>query len=144
MISRRTEIRQAFATALSGLQTTGWNVFVAPKRQLSADELPALLVWSGAEEPNGAFLRNGKPVQKRWRLMVGIRVKESVTAEETADQIIDEIEAALFASPATMTLGGLVNSLSLAGAGEAEIEDTLDKPALALPVFFEVLYGSAS
>jgi hypothetical protein len=140
MTPRRTEIRNAFKAAITGLATTGANVFLAPRRQLAANELPALLLWSGEESPDGAFLRNGLPLQTRWRLVVGIRVKED-DAETTADDIIGEIKAALFASPAAMTLGGLVKSLSYAGAGEVELDEAQDKAVLALPVFFDCSYS---
>lgn len=142
MSARRTDIRNAFRAAITGLATTGANVFLAAETpQISAANLPALLIWSGEATPDGAFLSRLSAVQFRWRLVVGIRVKASAAAEATVDQIIDELRTALFASASTMTLGNQVMSLTLAGIGEVDIDDTQDEPVLAVPVFFDCGYA---
>lgn len=142
MSARRTDIRNAFRAAITGLATTGANVFLAAEAsQIDAAQLPALVLWSGEASPNGALISRQAPVQFRWRLVVGIRVKASAAAEATVDAIVDELRAALFSSPTTMTLGGQVLSLTLAGIGEVEIDDAQDEPVLAAPVFFDCGYA---
>lgn len=134
---RRTEVRAAFAAAITGLATAGDNVFVMRTRPLADAEIPAALVYSGETPAEGARLASGRPVVRRLRLRVDIVCRD----EETADRVLDEIEVALFSSSQSMTLAGKVLSVSLVGTGEVEPDDSTDRPAIRLPVLFEVQYA---
>lgn len=141
--ARRTAVRNAFAAAITGLATTGDRVFVSRSsaRPLAGAELPGLLVYSGEQLPAVSLVRNGQPVAWSWKLRADILVKDGQDAEAKADQILEEITAALFASPATMTLGGQVSSLVLVGVDETDLDDSLEKPAVRIPLVFEAIYS---
>lgn len=138
--ARRTEIRNAFAAAITGLPTAGGRVFVSRMRPLDSADLPAVLVFSGEDSPE-AVLTSGKVLLRSYQLRADILVKERDGAEDTADAVLQEMVAALCASPAAMTLGGKVTSLRYIGAGAAEMDITADKPAVRIPVLFEVKYA---
>lgn len=141
MTARRTEIRNAFATALTGLTTTGARVFCSRTRPLAATELPAILVFSGEETPLQMLLTTSQPIQRRYELRADIMLKDNTGAEDTADTILAEIEAALFASVAANTLAGKVGSITLKAVGSPDIDDSTEKPCLRLPVLFETVYS---
>ena len=77
-----------------------------------------------------------------YQLSADILVKHSVGNESTADQILDEISDAVFASITANTLSGKVASLRLVHIGEVDLDDSLEKPALRLPVLFETQYST--
>lgn len=138
-MSPRTEVRAAFAAALTGLTATGDRVFLARTRPVEATELPAILVFSG-EASHVATTMSGKAVAWRYQIRVDILVKERTGAEQAADQILDEINAALFSAPGAQTLGGKVRTLQLIGIGEPDLDDSTDKPTLRVPVLYEATY----
>lgn len=139
-MSKRTQIRTAFAALITGLATTGANVFVARTRPLADANLPAILVFSGEHEPVSNPASSMRPDAYTFRLRADIVVKDSSTAEATADSILEEIETAVFASIAANTLSGLVAHTRLVSVGEPDLDDALEKPAVRVPVLFEVFY----
>lgn len=136
---RRTEVRNAFVAALAGLATTGARVFASRTRPLEAAELPAILVFSGEASP-GASLLGGRIVTNRYRLRADILVRDGINSENIADKVLEEMQAALFATPAAMTLGGQVKTLQWVGSGDPELDDSTEKPAIRVPVLYEVVY----
>ena len=53
MAHARKQIRDAAAAAVTGLATTGGNVFVGRATRVPASELPALLVYTARGEEGG-------------------------------------------------------------------------------------------
>lgn len=139
-MSQRTNIRTAFATAITGLPSLGHRVFVSRTRQLRDNELPAALVFSGETEFDTEVVGLQHPVLAFYKLRVDILVKQS-GGEDIADQILDEISGVVFASIEANTLGGQITGLRLSGVGEPDLDDSLDTPALRLPVVFETTYS---
>lgn len=141
-MTQRTEIRNAFAALLTGLPSTGARVYQSRTRPLQAAELPAILIFSGGSRPEDKDLCSMRPGLMTYQLSADILVKHSVGNESTADQILDEITAAVFASVSANTLSGKVASLRLIHVGEVDLDDSLEKPALRLPVLFETQYST--
>lgn len=141
MTSRRTEVRQAFAALITGLPTAGARVFRSRTRPLQAAELPAVLVFSGEAEMDDEVIGLQQPSLVRYRLRADILVKEGADNEDIADQILQEISDAVFASVSANTLSGKVQGLQLISVGEPDLDDSLEKPALRLPVLFETVYS---
>lgn len=143
MTHKRTTIRAALASSLTGLATCGSRVYPSRLKPLRANEVPAMLVSTGAEEmPEGAWLYGNKGIKRTLEMRVDIVVKAVSAFEDTADTILGEIEARLFDTPEHNTLGGIVHSLSLASIGDPEMDDSTDKPVVRLPVILRVIYSS--
>lgn len=134
-MSSRTDIRAALVAAATGLPLTGANVFAARTRPLQQNELPAILVFSGGSEC-GESDADGDPVSTAYRLRADILVRE-VSGETVADQILDQLTQAVRNSAALHN--GTVEC-RLVGTGEVDLDDSTEKPALRLPVLFEVTY----
>lgn len=141
-MSQRTVIRRAFAAQLTGLASTGAHVYLSRTRPLQAAELPAILVFSGESDPESTPIESQRPDLMRYRLRADILVKDATGGEDIADQIFEEISVALFASVAANTLFGKVIATRLLSIGEPDLDDSLEKPALRLPVLFETTFAN--
>lgn len=120
----RTQIRQAVATALTGLQTTGANVFPNRATAVPPDKRPALCIYTSSE----ASALDGTATGLRREINLTVLAVFNATAEEfddDADVISSEVEVALGAA---RDLGGLAYDvvptgaeLSLNGDGEQQV-----------------------
>lgn len=136
MSAHRTTIREALKQALTGLPFTGQNVFIGRTRALRAAELPAILIFSGQAEVSDYDL-DGLPAETRWQLRADVLVREGEGGEATADAIVEAMAAAVAAAA---PLNQHPCSSRLLGTGEVDLDDATEKPALRLPVIFEVIY----
>lgn len=113
MSHARTQIRDALATLLTGLSTTGAHVFKSRVRQLAQNELPALVVFT-ANESITPLTPHPNHIDTR-ELDIAVtgyaQVKEDI--EDRLDQIALEVEQVINATESANTLGGLVDGLQL-------------------------------
>lgn len=135
MTARRTGIRTALATALSGL-ASGATVFQSRTRPLAPAQLPAILVFSGQSEAD-EYDADGLPVATRWQLRADVLVRDGDGNESIADEILDEMQTAAMAA-ADLNKGDC--QIRFVGTGEVDLDDSTERPALRLPVLFEVTY----
>lgn len=100
----RKQIRDAAATALTGLVTTGSNVFSGRVSPLGLSELPAIVIYLNADEAvEGAY--NGAPTEARdGMLRIEGIAKANDDTIDTLDQIAKEVEEALFSNSAFLAL----------------------------------------
>ena len=117
----RKQIRDAVATAVTGLTTTGSNVFASRVRPISDSQLPCLLVYTTNEVIN----LEGGTLDAPERLL-SVRISGVIEATESLDDTMDiiaaEVEVALGAD---ITMGGLAVGADLLDTtmdldGEAE------------------------
>ena len=122
------QVRDAVVTALTGLATTGANVFVHRFYPVADDTLPALLVYTDEEEIEHVTMTRGTR-RKSHQLNVRVEVvaKHSTTVEDTLALIYKEVITALEADP---TLGGLVKDLRNTG-NTKDAEDRAVQSAMA-------------
>ncbi len=123
----RAQIRAALAAALTGLATTGTNVFAQQMDPLEVADLPAVLV--GDEDLDRETVENltQRPPRTQAReLAIVVRAVTRANSGMSAalDQIQLEIETALYAN---RTLSGLVRDLRL-GEVDGEIYRDTEKP----------------
>lgn len=133
----RTQIRNAVATALTGVATTGARVFPSRVWPLEETDLPALLVYAVSDPVDEEQLTIGRPrkLTRELALMVDARAAGSVGLDDTLDQIEAEVIAALALDP---TLGGIAKDVLFTGA---EIDfDTAEAPVGANKMTFRVTY----
>tara|TARA_R110002012_G_scaffold98074_3_gene235274 strand:+ start:288 stop:722 length:435 start_codon:yes stop_codon:yes gene_type:complete len=115
----RQQIRNQLKTTLTGLTTTGANVFNS--RVYNHDVLPCLTIYTLGEE------LGEESANKQFRIlevMVEVRAKAANNLEDTLDTIGAEVEDAIFANGDT-TLSGKCKDfdyegLSIELSGEAE------------------------
>jgi hypothetical protein len=135
----RKQIRDAAVTALTGLATTGANVFASRVYQLQDAELPALKIDTKDERTDWHAMGGAAAsLDRRVTLLVEACVKENTTYNDTIDQICAEVEAVL----AGNTLGGLVK---LVGPPQlrVELDGAGEQPRAIGSMEFEVMYLTA-
>ena len=136
MAHARQAIREAAATLLTGLATTGSRVHQSRLPYVTLDDtsLPALLVTTEDEQVAQATV-HGR-LERRVTLNVAGLAKAAANLDDTLDSIAAEVETALGAAP---TLSGKCTFHGLTGL-RVGLDDSLEKPVGRIDLAFEVLY----
>jgi len=125
MAHARQAIREAAATLLGGLATTGARVFQS--RMPPQESLPCLLVMTDGEEITwGAF---EKQLDRRLTLTIVGLAKATANVDDTLDTIAAEVETAL-GSDLKYELTGIA----------VDFDETLEKPAGRIVLTFGIRY----
>lgn len=134
----RTQIRAALAALLTGLATTGQNVYTRRLRPVRDDQLPCLLVYTGDEGKVDTLSIGFQPEMLREiEVTVEAVVKTvhddgSTDLDDTFDQIHLEVDAAINASTASFTLGGLLRSGLVPAEPALEIDTDAAETAVGI------------
>lgn len=113
MTHRRQTIRAAFATAVTGLASTGARVYPSRLYPLLADELPALRIYTDSDGVDGESIGvQVVPPIRRVRVVCEVVAKANTGADDAVDAICEQLEAALTANP---FLSGAVLALRYEG-----------------------------
>ena len=107
MTHSRQTIRERIATRLTGLTTTGSNVFQSRVYPLQASELPALRIYTGDEEAVEDLEVMGYEGVIQVEARIEVAVRENDTYDDTLDLILEEVQAALVTERASATAGHL-------------------------------------
>jgi hypothetical protein len=105
----RRQIREAVATLLTGLTTTGTNVFQSRLQPLPENKLPALKIITDAEQIEH-FDISGNIRDRSLTVGVIAVVKAISDVDDVLDEIIKEVEIKMSSNP---TLSGLVKDIVL-------------------------------
>jgi hypothetical protein len=140
----RRQIREAVATLLTGLTTTGNRVFKSRVQTLQDNQLPALVILTNEETVTQSSIHSNPLLDRQLSVQVIAKAKANTNLDDTLDQIIKEVEMAVFASNAANTLGGLVkglvlDSIDITFNGEAET-----KVGEAVMAFTAVYFNQAA
>lgn len=128
----RRQLREAVATAVTGLATTGSRVFQSRVYDVQESELPCLLVYTVSEEVVDASV--GNLIGRRVAVVIEGRAKTASDVDDTVDQIAKEVESAL--APA-VTVGGQGIPVLYEGC---EIEmDPAEQPVASINMRFGAL-----
>lgn len=101
----RRQLREAFATLVTGLATTGANVFQSRIQNLAESDLPALRIYTEQEGVQDDDILAVPYLQHREiTLRCEAVAKASANLDDTLDQICLEVEKAVSTNS---TLGGL-------------------------------------
>ena len=113
MTHRRQTIRSAFATAVTGLVSTGSRVYPSRLYPLLGDELPALRVYTDSDAVEGESIGVlVVPPIRRVRVVCEVVAKANTGADDSVDAICEQMETALAANP---FLSGAVMALRYQG-----------------------------
>ena len=138
----RRQVREAFATQVTGLATTGARVYVNNVDPLSTGELPALLIRVDNESIERQSI--GAPnvyVRRILTLMVTACARASSAVWDTLDAICAEVEVAALGTVAAMTLGGLAVDTTLV-ATEIRINGEGDRLVGTADMQFQILINA--
>ena len=139
-LAREEQILAAVTTAVTGLATTGANVFRGRAYPLEAADLPGLLVYMGPDTPNQELMESFID----WQLGVAIEAyvqSATVTLDTTLAQIRKEVHAAIMATPA-LGLAFVIDTVPLL-ASEPEVEGEGSQPIGRRRLEFVVSYRSS-
>jgi hypothetical protein len=138
----RRQVREAFATQVTGLATTGARVYVNNVDPLSAGELPALLIRVDNETIERQSI--GAPnvyVRRVLTLIVTACARASSAVWDSLDAICAEVEVAALGTVAAMTLGGLAVDTTLV-ATEIRINGEGDRLVGTADMQFQILVNA--
>ena len=106
MAHKRQSIRERVASTLTGLPTTGSNVFQSRVYPIENTKLPCLLIYTREETSEPLTTNPPRAIEKVLSLVVEGYVKANTNFDDTIDTICEEVEEALFTDR-------LINDLAL-------------------------------
>ena len=130
MAHARQQIREAAATAVTGLTTTGSNVYTFRVYAHEFAKLPSLNIMTDGEDVDDDCLT------RTVELIVEGRAKHPSALPNTLDTMAEEVETALGADP---TLGGVVLRV-LPPSTTIEVDDESEQPVGLITMTFQVVY----
>jgi hypothetical protein len=96
MAHLRQQIRERVATTLTGLTTTGSNVFQSRVYPIENTKLPCLLIYTREESSEPLDMGPPRTIEKRLSLVVEGYVKANSNYDDTIDTITKEVEVAMY------------------------------------------------
>jgi len=131
----RQQIREAAATAVTGLTTTGTRVYQNRQHALAESKLPCLLVNTDGEEIEGLLSNAPDTLDRNLELKIRAVAKVSANLDDALDTMAAEVETAL----GNTTLGNLLKKPLLLQGIEIEMEQG-DKPVGIATLKFNANY----
>lgn len=130
----RTQIRDAMATAVTSLATTGTRVHKSRMYPAADAGLPCLLVFCGDQE---RIEQDATNIQQR-TLEMTVRglVKATGDIDASLNQIALEVEAAVQSAG---TLSSKVSGVTLTGI-DSTLDDSLEKPVGIIDLSYRITY----
>lgn len=123
----RKQILAAFVTQVTGLATTGANVFQDRTRNLAETDLPALRVYDDDEQLDDNSELNMPYLQRRNIVIRCEAVAKAATdIDDTLDLMCKEVEVALAANS---TLNGLAKLHCVLNSTDIEMDDQCEVTA---------------
>ena len=118
----RQQIREYFGTTLTGLTTTGANVYESRVYTLQEDTLPSLVIYTKSESSEPIVIGTDRVMSRELSVVVEAYCKATSNFDDTIDTISKEVEEAIMSD---RTLGGLakdtyVESTEIEYTGEGE------------------------
>jgi hypothetical protein len=106
----RQQIREKVGTTLTGLTTTGSNIYESRVYPLEAGNLPALVVYTKNEESEPIVIGTNRLSSRNLSVIVEIYAKTTTNFDDTIDTISKEVEVAIATDT---TLDGLTKDIYL-------------------------------
>lgn len=93
----RQQIRERAGTVLTGLTTTGSNVFETRIYPLENTNLPALVIYTKNETSEPIVISTNRLMSRELELIVEVYVKQTSNFDDQVDKICKEVEVAIAA-----------------------------------------------
>ena len=120
----RQQIREYFGTTLTGLTTTGSNVYESRVYTLQEDTLPSLVIYTKSESSEPIVIGVDRVMSRELTVVVEAYCKATSNFDDTIDTISKEVEEAIAAD---RTLDGLAKDCYLEST-EIEFNGEGEKP----------------
>ena len=133
----RKSIRDNIETTLTGLTTTGTNVFASRVYPIQSARMPGLCVYTSSETIEAQTIKPPRGLIRSLEVSVEVYV-ESATADDILDASAAEIEAAMATD---RTRGGYAKDTRLISF-EADFAGEGEKPVVVGRFMFEILYST--
>lgn len=137
----RTQIRAAAVLALTGLATSGANVFSQPLQTLADGDLPGLLVRVGDEAVTALTMTEAPLLQRQPELVVACVAKANATLYTVLETMAEEVETAMQAAG---DFGGLLKGTPVLNRVSQIEPERLDKPVGVLELGFAIEYHTTA
>lgn len=134
----RKQIRDSVVTAVTGLTTTGANVYRTRVYPLASGKLPGLAVYTNAETSTNETVTIPRTKSRLLEMVVEGYVSGTTNLDNTLDTIAVEVEEALTAD---VTRGGLAKDTQLT-ATDIELVGEGEKVAGVIRMTFEIMYST--
>lgn len=108
----RQAIRENIETTITGLTTTGANVYASRVYPIGVAKLPCLLVYTKDETSEFITTRPPRQVERNLTVTVEAYVRAAINSDDTLDTITAEVEAALATD---ITRGGNARDTMITG-----------------------------
>ena len=132
----RQQIRERLGTVLTGLTTTGSNVFESRVYPLETASLPSLLIYTKSETSEPIVIGSNRLLERTLSVAVECYVKATSNFDDSVDTICKEVETAIAADP---TLNSLAKDTFLEST-EIEYNAEGEKPVGFATLTFNVNY----
>ena len=106
----RQQLRERAGTVLTGLTTTGSNVFETRIYPLENTNLPALVIYTKNETSEPIVISTNRLMSRELELIVEVYVKQTSNFDDQVDKICKEVEVAISADT---SLNGLAKDCFL-------------------------------
>jgi len=125
----RRQIREAFATQVTGLATSGARVYQSRIRNMAAEDLPGLKIYTeqeSIEDNAGTTYQSNPDLQHRTILLrCEAMIKATADVDDKLDLMCQEVEIAIAANP---TLGGLARLQCWLVSTAIDFDGSLEQP----------------
>lgn len=132
----RKSIRDNIKTALTGLTTTGSNVYQSRVYPMHGTKLPGILLYNKSEQTSYETVSTPRMQNRTCEFQVEIYVKGVANYDDTLDQICLEVEEALYTD---LTRGGNAKDTQIT-AFDADFDGGGDQPVAVCTLTVEVTY----
>lgn len=139
----RQQVRDALATTLTGLTTTGANVFGSRVWPVSVDDLPALLVHTDEESVEVLSIHSPAILQRTLTVRIEALARATASLDDTLDTICSEVETAINATESAATAGGALDAPIRLAAVSVEFEPA-EQPVGRLVMSWTGTYSTAA
>lgn len=130
------QIREYFATQLTGLTTTGSNVYASRVYPLGSGKLPALLIYTHNESIEEQSFSSKRVQTRTLEVVVEGYIRALSDFDDKVDDVCKEVEIALLDDP---SLGGLAINTELSSA-QCDYSGDGEQPVATLSMTFAVQY----
>lgn len=135
----RQQIREAAATLLTGLTSTGARVYQSRIYTLRDTDLPCLLITTDDEQDVTLGLNEYAAQERSLQLSIRCVSKQVADLDDKLDTMLAEVETAI----GNQTLGGKAKTLQLESI-TIEMSDELEKPVGIATAVFRITYYTAT
>ena len=135
----RQNIRDNIVTAVTGLSTTGSNVYRTQIYPLEHDNLPGICVYSSVEDVGVDTMTGTRGLDRRCDVIIEAFVRAASNYDNTLDTICSEIEAGVSTD---VTRGGNAKDTVLTRS-EFEYSEEGDRPMAMARLTYSVQYRTA-